>query len=89
MQLSLIWLCLFVALLPTAGWLKDVMEEWVTCQNSWLYLEPIFSSDDINRQLPVEAKRYQSMERMWRKIMKSAFENRQVGMLIHRSGPGI
>ncbi|XP_030213444.1 dynein heavy chain 1, axonemal [Gadus morhua] len=57
---------------------QDVMEEWVTCQNSWLYLEPIFSSDDINRQLPVEAKRYQSMERMWRKIMKSAFENRQV-----------
>ena len=28
------------------------------CQRSWLYLEPIFSSDDINRQLPVEGKRY-------------------------------
>ena len=33
---------------------------------------PIFSSDDINRQLPVEGKRYQTMDRMWRRIMKNA-----------------
>ena len=42
------------------------------CQRSWLYLEPIFSSDDINRQLPVESKRYQTMDRIWRRLMNSA-----------------
>uniref|UniRef100_A0A674D4I4 Dynein axonemal heavy chain 1 n=1 Tax=Salmo trutta TaxID=8032 RepID=A0A674D4I4_SALTR len=57
---------------------QDVLEEWLTCQRSWLYLEPIFSSDDINRQLPVEGKRYQTMERTWRKVMKSAYDNKQV-----------
>ncbi|XP_063071051.1 dynein axonemal heavy chain 1 [Engraulis encrasicolus] len=57
---------------------QDVLEEWLTCQRSWLYLEPIFSSDDINRQLPVEGKRYQTMERTWRKVMKMANDNRQV-----------
>ncbi|XP_077133083.1 dynein axonemal heavy chain 1 isoform X2 [Ranitomeya variabilis] len=57
---------------------QDVLEEWLTCQRSWLYLEPIFSSDDINRQLPVESKRYQTMERTWRKIMRNAEENKQV-----------
>ncbi|XP_019911214.2 dynein heavy chain 1, axonemal [Esox lucius] len=57
---------------------QDVLEEWLTCQRSWLYLEPIFSSDDINRQLPVEGKRYQTMERIWRKVMKSAYDNCQV-----------
>ncbi|KAF7249781.1 Dynein heavy chain 1, axonemal [Varanus komodoensis] len=57
---------------------SDVLEEWLTCQRSWLYLEPIFSSEDINRQLPVESKRYQTMERTWRKIMKNANENREV-----------
>lgn len=57
---------------------QDVLEEWLTCQRSWLYLEPIFSSDDINRQLPVEGKRYQTMERTWRKVMKAAHDNSQV-----------
>ncbi|XP_053339456.1 dynein axonemal heavy chain 1 [Clarias gariepinus] len=57
---------------------QDVLEEWLMCQRSWLYLEPIFSSDDINRQLPVEGKRYQTMERTWRKVMRAAYENRQV-----------
>ena len=57
---------------------QDVLEEWLTCQRSWLYLEPIFSSDDINRQLPVEGKRYQTMERTWRKVMTRAHDNKQV-----------
>ncbi|XP_067287631.1 dynein axonemal heavy chain 1 isoform X1 [Pseudorasbora parva] len=57
---------------------QDVLEEWLICQRSWLYMEPIFSSDDINRQLPVEGKRYQTMERTWRKIMKAAHDNSQV-----------
>ena len=55
-----------------------MLDEWLLCQRQWLYLEPIFSSDDINRQLPVESKRYQTMERLWRKIMKNAKENPQV-----------
>uniref|UniRef100_A0A3Q3E168 Dynein, axonemal, heavy chain 1 n=1 Tax=Labrus bergylta TaxID=56723 RepID=A0A3Q3E168_9LABR len=57
---------------------QDVLEEWLTCQRSWLYLEPIFSSDDINQQLPVEGKRYQKMEQAWRRTMKSAFNNPKV-----------
>lgn len=57
---------------------QDVLDEWITCQRSWLYLEPIFSSEDINRQLPVESKRYQTMERIWRKLMKTAKDNPQV-----------
>ena len=58
--------------------LKDVMDEWLMCQRAWMYLEPIFSSEDIIRQLPVESKRYQTMERIWRKIMKHAKDNPEV-----------
>ena len=54
------------------------MEEWALCQRSWLYLEPIFSSEDIMRQLPVEGKRYQTMDRMWRKIMMAAKQDPKV-----------
>ena len=71
---------------------QDVLDEWVTCQRQWLYLEPIFSSEDINRQLPVESKRYQTMDRLWRKIMKNAKDTPQVsseltmGWVDHGSG---
>ena len=57
---------------------QDVLDEWLSCQKAWLYLESIFSSDDINRQLPVESKRYQTMERIWRKVMMSAIDCPQV-----------
>lgn len=65
--------------------IQDVLDEWLICQRSWLYLEPIFSSEDINRQLPVEGKRYQTMERMWRKLMKNANDNTQVILVIYLS----
>jgi dynein heavy chain len=52
--------------------ISDVVDEWLACQRSWLYLEPIFSSDDINRQMPTEGKRFTNVDRMWRKIMNQA-----------------
>ncbi len=61
---------------------QDVMEEWAVCQRSWLYLEPIFSSEDIMRQLPAEGKRYQTMDRMWRKIMQSAKQDPKVSCIL-------
>jgi dynein heavy chain, axonemal len=51
---------------------QEVLEAWMTCQRSWLYLEPIFSSDDIVTQLPVESKRFTTMDRTWRRIMSQA-----------------
>uniref|UniRef100_G1MWR4 Dynein axonemal heavy chain 1 n=1 Tax=Meleagris gallopavo TaxID=9103 RepID=G1MWR4_MELGA len=57
---------------------QDVLEEWLNCQCSWLYLEPIFRSEDIKRQLPVESERFQMMDTDWRIIMKNANENPEV-----------
>jgi dynein heavy chain len=42
------------------------------CQKRWIYLEPIFSSEDIQRQLPVEYKRFQGVDRTWRRLMNQA-----------------
>ncbi|GMH99793.1 hypothetical protein TrVE_jg2105 [Triparma verrucosa] len=48
---------------------QSLLEEWIACQRTWMYLEPIFSSDDIMRQLPTEAKRYQGVDALWKKAM--------------------
>lgn len=68
---------------------QDVLEEWLLCQGSWLYLEPIFSSDDINEQLPVEGKRYQQMEEIWKRIMKGASDNPKVSPTTANGGHAI
>ncbi|KAI8841134.1 dynein heavy chain and region D6 of dynein motor-domain-containing protein [Chytriomyces cf. hyalinus JEL632] len=51
---------------------QEVLEAWMACQRSWLYLEPIFASDDIVTQLPIESKRFTTMDRTWRRIMQQA-----------------
>ncbi|XP_029948271.1 dynein heavy chain 1, axonemal-like [Salarias fasciatus] len=57
---------------------RDVLKEWLMCQSSWLNLKPAFSSDEINRQLPVEARTFKKMDGIWRRLMKTAFDNRKV-----------
>ncbi|CAG9772692.1 unnamed protein product [Ceutorhynchus assimilis] len=56
----------------------EVIEEWMDVQKQWMYLEPIFTSEDITKQLPVESKKYKSMERAWKRIMRNALELPQV-----------
>lgn len=43
-------------------------------------MEPIFSSEDITTQLPVESKKFKSMERTWRRIMNNAYHNPKVNI---------
>lgn len=45
------------------------MDEWQACQRTWMYLESIFGSPDIVRQLPAAAKLFQAVDKSWRHIM--------------------
>ncbi|KEG11834.1 dynein heavy chain [Trypanosoma grayi] len=51
---------------------QNVMDEWLVCQKAWLYLEPIFQSEDITRQLPREAKRFQKVNENWHYLTNGA-----------------
>ena len=53
--------------------MSDVIDEWIILQRNWLYLQPIFDSDDIMKQLPTEAKRFRTVDKNWRKSMHAAF----------------
>eukprot|EP00963_Diacronema_lutheri_P008805 scaffold776_cov347-Pavlova_lutheri.AAC.3 len=55
--------------------ISEVLDEWMALQKSWMYLEPIFTSDDIMQQLPVEGKKFAQVNQMWRKTLDEAREN--------------
>ena len=51
---------------------SDVLEVWVAVQRNWLYLQPIFESPDINRQLPTEGKKFSTVDKSWRQTISAA-----------------
>ncbi|XP_043943753.1 dynein axonemal heavy chain 3-like [Protopterus annectens] len=54
-------------------WLMhDILETWLRVQMGWLYLEPIFGSEDIRNQIPVEGQHFETVDRIWRLIMKES-----------------
>ena len=56
-----------------------LVQEVTTCmmvvQRNWMYLQPIFESDDIMRQLPTEGKKFREADRTYRRIMLSAHKH--------------
>ncbi|XP_072930463.1 dynein axonemal heavy chain 6 isoform X2 [Epargyreus clarus] len=46
------------------------LEEWYACQQTWIYLEVIFSAPDIQRQLPNETRLFTIVDKSWKDIMR-------------------
>ncbi|KAH8299235.1 hypothetical protein KR044_006570, partial [Drosophila immigrans] len=47
-------------------------EAWMDCQGAWIYLEAIFASADIQRQLPHEAKMFNQVDKNFKEIVRQA-----------------
>eukprot|EP00756_Hemistasia_phaeocysticola_P037793 Hpha_TRINITY_DN16720_c2_g4::TRINITY_DN16720_c2_g4_i3::g.79638::m.79638/K10408/DNAH; dynein heavy chain, axonemal len=55
-----------------------VLDEWVQLQRSWMYLEFIFSSDDIKKQLPEETKKFHQADKDFKELIGKARAGRTI-----------
>ncbi|NXK36347.1 DYH7 protein, partial [Piprites chloris] len=67
--------------------IQENIDDWLKVQVQWLYLEPIFSSEDIMQQMPEEGRQFQTVDRIWREIMNFCVEDPKV--LVATSLPGL
>ncbi|XP_056602848.1 dynein axonemal heavy chain 10 isoform X1 [Triplophysa dalaica] len=49
--------------------ISEIIEVWMVVQQKWMYLESIFIGGDIRSQLPEEAKKFDNIDKMFKKIM--------------------
>ena len=48
--------------------ISEVIEIWIVVQRKWMYLEGIFVGGDIRSQLPEEAKKFDVIDKLFKKV---------------------
>lgn len=52
--------------------MQDILDAMLQCQSMWMYLEPIFSSEDIIAQMPENGRKFAIVDSYWKNIVAEA-----------------
>lgn len=50
--------------------IQSVLENWIKVQTFYLYLEPIFGSEDISKTLVTETDKFHKVDKIWKSTME-------------------
>jgi dynein heavy chain, axonemal len=62
----------------TLLYVSECIDEWMKCQGAWMYLQPIFDSPDIVRQLPSENKKFKGVDKIWKNCINECVKDPNV-----------
>lgn len=46
--------------------IQDTLENWIKTQRGWMYLQPIFSSEDIQQKMAAEKLKFDGVDKYWK-----------------------
>ena len=58
--------------------ISDILEEWAKLQINWMYLQPIFDSPDIAKQLHKQSKIFKQTDSFWKTTINRSRDNPNV-----------
>ena len=58
--------------------LRNILDRWIKVQMDYLYLYPIFDSEDITKRLSGEAAKFSRIDTLWRDLMNRVDQDKQV-----------
>ena len=64
--------------------MSEILEEMMKTQKTWMYLEPIFASEDIGKTMPTEAYFFSEVDRLWKHEMENIKSDPGIIDLIER-----
>ncbi|KXZ43278.1 hypothetical protein GPECTOR_96g744 [Gonium pectorale] len=75
------------------GWVRklagmqDIIDEWMVAQQKWMFLGPVYGSEEISKQMPKERYEFQAADMKFRAVMSSVDRNPDV--LTFTDGQGL
>lgn len=67
---------------------QDNLDLWLKVQAVWMYLEPVFSSEDIVNQMPVEGSKFKEVNNAWHKLMNEIYDDPSASTVMNRKEIG-
>ncbi|KAG2500939.1 hypothetical protein HYH03_000764 [Edaphochlamys debaryana] len=58
--------------------MQDILDEWMLAQQKWMFLGPVYGSEEIAKQMPKERYEFSAADQRFRSVMKSVEKNPEV-----------